>query len=789
MKNRIITAVVLTMLILGLSGFSGPVPPQSPPPLGPESELTTAGPDEYGYLLSDEGSFSFVDISGSGYSLPIADKNNGVATIPIRPFDYYSLEDLTTAYVSVNGFLSFEPVTNTTKSTVPKPFPTDSKPNALLAPFWFDLTLEVTSAIYIGTVDSPDPEVACSIIQWNNVKALASSEYYTFELILYDNGNIVFAYQPEAGLYAGARAGIEDADGVSGLNYAIPNLSAGKTVVITRPAAGVHLKARPQVSSGFFSNGETWFNLAVTNTTDSGTAFDTYSLALELQESDPDGLLYPWELTFFNPTCTTEITSIANLAKGATTQLCIRVVAGGDQVPGYYARYKVTLTSQADPDRTSTGYLQTAINSPFVQLFQDSVGGLKLDLNQVVGRTALDIAVPYGGSHMAMNMLRPGYYLITWLEGANIYYRTYKHFPGILGPINNISASPDDSRNLIDLTPAVAGSRDGYAGILYLMNQYQTDGDGHTELNANVYYSLVDSNGTLVEGYPLNMTNNAEWLDLTTGYPDPGSPIPQFQDPRIVPVGQDKMGLVWRTIYNPAGGASMDKIDYVIAKTDGSDFAYWEIQGWDTSNRHVYPATSYLDDGQFIISFINYTSYANPWIINYIVIDSDGNPSIPTTQIAGTNGWEVDLVQLGTGQVLFGWQDLSTSAISYAILSSNLIGLDVAPTVITYEDYPGHTNYRAGGYPSVTRSIDGNGIITWQDQDWQEQLYYTLLGLDGSHVTPPCLYRRVGSTLPEAQISTNDYGNAPLADEMSFIAITFKDYTPLIYYYFSVVFK
>ena len=80
-----------------------------------------------------------------------------------------------------------------------------------------------------------------------------------------------------------------------------------------------------------------------------------------------------------------------------------------------------------------------------------------------------------------------------------------------------------------------------------------------------------------------------------------------------------------------------------------------------------------------MISYTNVTGYSNPWAINYTVIDTDGSVSIPSTPIPGTNGWQVDLVQLGGGQVLFGWQDISTSAITYAILDSDLVSLVVAP--------------------------------------------------------------------------------------------------------------
>jgi hypothetical protein len=799
MLKRIATALACLILTLELTGFSGPVPPEVPPPLGPESALTTAGPDEYGYTLTDETTIPFVDISGSVPKLTFTDSDNGIATVTIRAFDYYSLSDVTTAYVSVNGFISFDVIKDTSKSKVSKPFPTDSNPNSLLAPFWYDLTLELSSGVYLDTIDSPDPDVACTIIQWNNVKSTSATEYYTFEIILFDSGHIGFIYQPETGSYTGVTAGIEDADGVTGLNYAIPSLILGKTVFITRPDSGYHLKGRPQVSSGFFTNGEIWFNVDVTNTTDSSYPDDTdsYTLAMELlPESDPVG--YPWGLTFYNPTRTTVITSIPDLTRGDTTQLCMRVTAGGDQMPGYFARFKITLTSQGNPSRYSTIYLQTTIGAPFAQLYQDNATGLNLDLNRVSERTTQNVSTPGNGSYMAMNLINTGNYIISWVEGSYINYRMYRQYQGTLSDIHQINASQENNLNP-DLSPAVAGSRNGYVGILYLMNQFETDGPD-VLLNSNVYYALIDNNGNIVDGYPLNLTNNPYWLNTTTGYPTSGPAIPQYQDPRIVPFGQDKMGLVWRTTYSPTLSAQMDKIEGFVAETDGSDFYYFEIPGWSASNRYFYPATTSLDDGRFIISYINFTIPQNPWEITYTVIDLIDNPpdypyvTISTpTPILGSSSYQIDLVQLDTGQVFFGWVDLKSSLINYAILGSDLDGLDVVPTGLTYEDFPGHPNYRAGGYPSVTRTSNSNGIITWQDQDWHEQLYYSVIGPDGSQITPPSLYRRVESSLPEAQVSTNNYGNAPLAAERIFMPLIFNDF---IYhhaynyiYYLSLIFK
>lgn len=785
--SGLLTCIVL---MLGLTGYSGPVPPEAPPVLGPESRLTSAGPDEYGYILSDGESYAFEDISLTGNSLIFSDTDNGSVSINTIAFPYYSQAASSTVYVNVNGFVALSEIPPR-KTNISKPFPTDSKPNNVIAAFWDDLNLEPPGEVLTKNITLSDPR---TIIQWNNV-SVGGIHDLTFEIILFSNGNIRFIYQHITGSFTSVLAGIEDADGVSGLNYVIPDLQYGESVLITRPDTSlvstdwVHLKARPQVSSSFFTNGDAWFNISVTNTTTDPSPsrdYDSYTLTPEILLSDPG--IYPWGVTFYDPGCSSEITAINSLARGATTQLCIHVTAGGDQVPGYYLRVKVTLISQANISRSSVIYLQAAIGSPFAQLYQDSASGLKLDFTNNKGQRTLEMANPYGGSHMAMNMLSPNHYMITWLEGSYINYRMYTDYPGTLGSVQQILASPDDSRNLIDLSPAVAGSRDGYAAILYIVNYHQTNGSGHTEVNSNVWYALINLDGTIVDGYPLNMTNNSGWLDLATGYP--GDAIPQFQDPRIVPVGQDEMGLVWRTNYFPAGGASMDKIDYVIARTDGSDPTYWDIPGWGESNRYVYPTASYLNDGRFVISYIDYTGYSNPWAINYTVINTDGSVSIPSTIIPGSNGWLVDLIELGGGQVFFGWQDISTNAITYAILDQDLVSLVKTATALSYEDYQGHSNFRTGGYPSVTRSGDGNAIITWQDQDWQEQLYYTLIGPDGDVITPTSLYRRVGSALPESQISTNTYGIAPLADQQAFLTLTFKNYFPANYkYYYCIVYK
>ncbi len=785
MLKRII-ALVLILGLLPLTGFSNPEPPRNPPQLGPDSYLTSAGPDEYGYSLYDEGGVLYEDISLMG--MPIIFDSEGIGQINIVTFKFYELTNITSAYVNIDGLISFVDPRPTRLTNINKPFPMDSKPNAMLSAFWFDITLESGSSVLQWNYPSPDPDPR-TIVQWNNVKAGAFN-LVTFQVILHSSGRIDFAYAPISTTISNVTAGIEDPDGVIGLNYAIPaDLSAGKRVVITRPSDGAHVKARPQVSSGMLQNGEAWYLVNVTNITNSATPSDTYDLTFILEDANPPA--GPWDLVFYNPTCTTiNATNMITVAKGATQVLCMRVSTSGDLIPGYFARHKVTITSQTSPSQSSSIYLQSSISTPFVQLYQDSTSGLKMDIGTSQTWESLPIANPYNGSHMAMNMLWPGHYMITWLESGMINYRLYNQFTQTFSPNYQISASSYNSQYDPDLSPAVVASRDGHIGILFIVNEYRMNG-AVPEVLSNIFFAMLGSDGSPV-GSPRCLTdngcitNNGKWLDLSYG-----STIgaPQFFDPQIVSAGSDGFALVWRKQLWEYLGSVYDLVEYAIVKTNGSDPFYSEIFGWDDLNRHVFPAATGLEDGRFLIAFSNYNFAAQVYSLNYQIINSDGSQSIPSpTIIPNTNAVDIDIVQLVDGEVFFAWSNISTGKTAFAILGDDLVTMDVTPvddsTDLTYEDYTGHQNLRTAGDVSVTRDIHGNAILTWQDADWQEQLYYTVMGSDGTVVTPPMLYRRVGSSYPKSQLSTNGFGNAPLVQNFYFMpAVSTSSYK----YYFSLI--
>ncbi|MGB8251674.1 MAG: hypothetical protein WCF08_00535, partial [Anaerolineaceae bacterium] len=244
--------------------------------------------------------------------------------------------------------------------------------------------------------------------------------------------------------------------------------------------------------------------------------------------------------------------------------------------------------------------------------------------------------------------------------------------------------------------------------------------------------------------------------------------VPQYLRPTIVPDGTDRFFLAWQKNYT-----SYDLIEYEVFTTAGEIEILTEIPDSSDLQRHVYPIALHLRDGNILVAFVNYSSLGISWPVSYTVLDANGDQIQPVTPIAGTKGYEVDVEQLTDGSIIFTWTNLENSKIATAVLDEDY-SIRHSESDIDYFDYQSHLNYRRMSSASVTHDAEGHAIITWQDADWQEQLYYAMLGSDGSVITPAMLYRRVGSTYPLSEISTNGLGNAPLAVERVFLPVIYR---------------
>jgi len=154
--------------------------------------LGSGGPDIFGYTWRDSDApagpaFSWVDITTIGTPIALTSDDQVVANIPIGfPFPYYG-STFSTVNANSNGYLSF---TSTVSSGSYNnfPLPSTSVAENMLAAFHDDLTFSTLGDAYYYN------DGTRFILSYVAVPRLTSGGPYTFEIILYRNGRIVFQY-------------------------------------------------------------------------------------------------------------------------------------------------------------------------------------------------------------------------------------------------------------------------------------------------------------------------------------------------------------------------------------------------------------------------------------------------------------------------------------------------------------------------------------------------------------------------------------------------------------------
>lgn len=134
----------------------------------------------------------------------------------------------TEVWISVNGFISFSNPTGAFSSNAA--LTATSTPN-MLAPFWDDLTLGMTSSIIYSVQTSTTGERFLAV-QWDKVKIAgdANSEL-TFQAHLYETGQVSFLYKTMTGTLTSATVGVKDTVSATTQQYVFNN--APVTAVIS----------------------------------------------------------------------------------------------------------------------------------------------------------------------------------------------------------------------------------------------------------------------------------------------------------------------------------------------------------------------------------------------------------------------------------------------------------------------------------------------------------------------------------------------------------------------------
>ena len=191
------------------------------------------GPDAFGYTWLTT-TYQFEDAS-DGNVLVLGDDDNVDVTLPFTfPFYYTASAVLNignNGWAVVGGWQSYVTIAN---------MPISDAPNNFLSPFWDDLN-STSGAVY-WTVRGSAPQQRV-IVEWQDRPHYPQAGSVTFELILYENGNILYQYQdvdfddPIYDFGASATVGIRGSDAAHSLQYSFdtPSLHNDQAICFVRP--------------------------------------------------------------------------------------------------------------------------------------------------------------------------------------------------------------------------------------------------------------------------------------------------------------------------------------------------------------------------------------------------------------------------------------------------------------------------------------------------------------------------------------------------------------------------
>jgi hypothetical protein len=703
--------------------------------------IATATVDTFGYSWSDIP-YTWTDIAGQG---PVAfnDPDDGFGGPLNIGFDFKFYENTySQLFVSTDGFITFE---SGVISTSNQPLPQDIKPNNLIAALWMDLNTCPETPCVNKVFTKPLSNPARFVIQWNEVVRYGTITPLTFQVVLYQSGDIELRYKTITGELGDYTVGIEDRDGADGLtsvyNGLPSGLASGKAMRFVRPAPAARVKITPQYQSGFAINRQAVIYLDVHNTGDSA-AQDTFSL--QVLPSDTG-----WTTTLLGGNST------GPLAAGSSKRVGIRFEAPLTAKSGDYVQFQLKAVSTLDPLAQAVAPIQVAVPAPFAQALSDDPTGMRLDTIWEHSWRRSKVSFVFTGNTLSVGGLGSGSYVFLWERNGNkeISQYVYANFTNIeyvvldktgrvQQGLDQLTQTDQVATATVDVTaryPSVAAAPDGTVGIAWVETRLNRD----TVLKrSNIFFAILDSRGRVVTG-PLNLTNNIEWLDRQL-YRSPV--IAATSDNRYFVSWLESRGTTTKLYATVRSSANALLIaPTVISQESGAATDFLDPVLTHTADQCVFAAyTLYEEDPE------------NPvYRITYGLFDSAGNPLKSFTPIDGSTGLRADAVQVSGGNIFLAWSDPSKSTIVVAVLPSSADHLVAGP----FDLSPVGT--RRPDYVSLTRDSQGRAVLTWMDFRYYDYLFYALLDGGGGLLTPPMIFATGSSTEPLIQSSFTAHGNVP----------------------------
>jgi subtilisin family serine protease len=256
--------------------------------------LGSGGPDTFGHTWTDSDepggpAFAWTDISTTGtptFSGYSDDGNRGPFPIGFD-FGFYG-NTFSDFRVCSNGWLSF---TNTSSPYSNQPLPNAGAPENLIAPFWDDMVVDPSDGGEIYYLNDGEK----LIVQYDIRRiAQGSPPYYSMQVLLYPNGDIMFQYDTLGPIADSATVGIQNGTKDDALMMAYNTAYVHEDMAILITSAPGWLSTAPE--GGVIPAGEC-ADITVTMDAAALEAGD-YSGTIILTSNDPDEATVPVEVIF-----------------------------------------------------------------------------------------------------------------------------------------------------------------------------------------------------------------------------------------------------------------------------------------------------------------------------------------------------------------------------------------------------------------------------------------------------------------------------------------------------------
>ncbi len=721
------------------------------------SPQATGGPDDFGYTWDDSVAFNWVDARG-GTDTGLGGNTEVVGPVSLPfPFKFYE-NTYSQIYISKYGYAGFTNI-NLTRSQgqIPNPSP----PNNIIAPYWVPSL--VNEGGYTGKVYYTSGGTAPNryfVIEWYQIRGSSSPDenVYTFEVILYENGDILFQHATMtygSGWVCG-HAGIEDSEGLDGLGYGsfCQRYPSNKAIRFCRPLPSARALVRPAFQGRFTRAGaaET-FQVRIRNTGELGS--DTYDFFVSS----------PWSVGLYAADGVTPLTDTDSdgtvdtgpLAQGATVTVTVKVQTPPPANVGDDNSAAITVRSSLNTSKSKTATLQTAIPAPFAQVYRDDAdGAMSLYLVQpIVQAVKKATSDRYYGYDMAVAEM-PDSFAYFWdrgrcLDGScNVYgdeieYTLLDRYGQTVRGVSKLTNHSGATMRTYDYDPAVAVAPNGRIGVVWYRYLYNSNTE---QFNYNIWFALLDAAGNVVVP-PTNLTNNNTW-GTWNDYN-----VPRFYSPRIAATGDNRFVLAWERYEWKSDGSLWD-IYYAVRDTHGSAIkGATKFTNGVAGSRYYYdPTLAALSSNRALLA------YSGSNGVSYAVLNSAGNTVKPETSV-GESGYGPDAVQLSDGNIVVAWSRWAVNkyVMQFVVLNGTTYNVTAGP--ITLNNPAALT----GDYNvSVAADSAGHAILTWMDYDYayRRNLYYALVDGNGTVLTPPMIFRTAGPSdwgSPYIMTSYEGYGN------------------------------